>query len=213
MTEDQATAEVKEQDADLIDSWLEEATPDEVRVPICMNRKLLAEFDALIAEIGMQRPDVPTLQPEMMDEDEKGDEDPELTAIHNRLIELKNLIEKDERDHTFVFRKCPRKVWRKILTDHPPTKEQTERYRGFIDHNPDTAAVHMVAQSCVIPKMDHKQAERLQEALPENVFALLMNAAIRVNRSGTEIPKSVMRTVDRIDSSQKLTLLASEESL
>lgn len=183
-----------------IEAWLNQATPDEVRVPICMNRALLSEFDQLITAYEQGRPD--PVATTMMDGMQLP-RDEELESIAMRLVELKKQIEDDESEHTFVFQKGDYDEWRKLLLKFPPTEEQKERFRGFIDHDIDGAAPAIIAFACIKPRMTEAQAKKLRAILPEQVWGQLREAAMRVNRTGMDVPKSVMRTVDQLGTALK----------
>lgn len=183
-----------------IEDWFATATPEEVRIPICMNRALLGEFDACVVEYESRKPATTGIK--MMD-DPQWDE--QFVSLQHKIVELKEAIEADEKLHTYILRKGDYEEWRKIIRSHPPTEEQKEKYRGFAEYDDEAAAPEMVAFSCVHPKMTLDQAKKLRALLPEHVFNKLRDGAIQVNKTGGDLPLSVRATVDQLSSALKST--------
>lgn len=194
-----------------IDQWLSEATNEEIPVPVCFNRALLAEFEACVLEhqqLVERRKNSRKLFGEaggLMHEDREDD------TVAQRLTELHEAIEQDKAKHTFIICKFPYDEFRLVLEAHPPTPEQRAQ-SPFLDHNPDAAAPELVAASCKHPAMTVEHARAVRESLPEHEWGKLYEAAMRVNRTGVVIPKGVSSTVERLASELKSTTPAPEAS-
>jgi hypothetical protein len=187
-----------------IASWLKEAKPEIVEVPVCFNRELLSEFHRTVQEHSalVEARDLRAKKygdaGGLMEDDHPADE------CARRLVELHEQVEADKKAHVFRFRKMPYEKFREVIEHNPPT-DAVKAASPWLDHDPNTAAPVLVSGSCFDPEMDTDDAEQLREALPESEWAKLYDASIQVNRRGFEIPKSVSSTVALLASELKST--------
>lgn len=180
-------------------TWQAEATPDEVAVSVCFNRRLFREFNEASAALESAKVDGMLEQPA------------DVEALARRVVELHERVKADEAKHRFVFRTVPYSDWEKLVGEHPPTEEQRARNR-YLDWNPDSFPLVAVAASCADPHLTADDAVWLREQLPREEFNRLFDGAWQANVGGSSIPKSVSGTVARLGSALSSTTPASGES-
>jgi hypothetical protein len=170
--------------------WKETATPDEVAVSVCLNRRLFREFQEASAELERARESGMLEQPEGVQ------------TLAERVVALKEQVDADQAEHTFVFATMPYGQWRELAEAHPPTDEQKADNR-YLDFNPDTFPAAAVAASSISPELDEADGEWLRENLPRAEFDRLFQAAMQANVGGSSIPLSVSGIVGRLSSELK----------
>lgn len=156
-----------------LESWLQETTPHEETVRICFDRNLVSQWEDAVAAHR---------------EAKKGMlEAPE--DIEARIAELAEKV----RDATkiMVFRSIGHRPWRRLLAEHPPSKQQ--RAEG-LDHDPETFVPAAMAATCVVPGMTVEQANRILETQPDLVVDRIWAAVLSANLIGGD-EKKVAATV------------------
>lgn len=195
-----------------IDTWLAQARPEDVEVPVCLNRELLTEYNRVLEDYKRFEE---TRKARSEKFGESGgtmvvEEDPADNCLL-RLDHLQAKIDADKAEHLFRFRKMPYKEFCDLIESHPATDASKQRF-PYHDHDPFSIAVPLVAASCIHPKMETEDADSLREALPENVWFELYEAAMAVNRTGVVIPKAVSSTVAQLVSELMSTTPQEPES-
>lgn len=180
--------------SDVFAAWMEEATPDEVSVGVCFNRRLYREFyDAIEA----------TRDPDY--DDGLLDDEP----IEERIVHLQEQVRAAEKQ--LVFRCLPMGQWKKLADQHPPTAQQ-RKADPQAEVNEDTFWQVAMAASCVSPGLTVEQADWMRENLPRQKWMEIVQACQRANVGGSEIPKSVSSIVARLRHEPSSTTAAAEES-
>jgi hypothetical protein len=179
--------------------WKETATPDEVAVSVCFNRRLFREFVEASTRLENARETGLLEQPE------------DVQALAVKVVELKEQVDADEAEHTFLFRTVPYGRWRELAEAAPPTDEQKAANR-YLDYNPETFPQTAVVASVADPVLSDEDGQWLRENLPRQEFDRLFQAALQVNVGGSSIPKSVSGIVDRLASELKSTIPPSTAS-
>lgn len=187
-----------------IDKLLAKAKLETIEVHIVLNRELLTEYEAAIAEYADAEEARERRKKKFGDAGGLMSEEDPAEALADKLIELQDAIEADKADNVFRFQKMPYEKFREVIEAHPPTDEIKER-NPYLDHDPNQAAPFLVAGSCIDPQMDVEHAQQLRDLLPEGEWAKLYEAAIRANRSGVVIPKDVSSTVARLKFERRST--------
>lgn len=187
-----------------IDAWLAQARPEDVEVPLCLNRELLTEFEATMRQFETADAARKARAAKYGEAGGVLDEEDPAEAISRRLVEIHAEIEADKAEHVFRFRKMGYAEYRLIMEANPPTEAQ-RALSPFADHDAHGAAPALVAGSCIHPKMEIADAEALRETLPESAWRDLYDGAMRVNRTGVQIPKSVSSTVAQLASALRST--------
>jgi hypothetical protein len=197
---------------DTMDGWLDEATPDEARIRICLNRRLYRELRdqlrAATAELEhyqASRKEATTLDAAVSDDT--------IRAAAQRAMDANKALEEAE-DRELVFQCLPRRRRKQIEAEHPPTEEQKKSAppNSMLRWNEDTFWPAMVAESCVSPGISVEQSERLREALPDDKWAEITATVYSVNYGGTDVPKSVRSIADQLNSVLSSTTAPPEES-
>lgn len=165
-----------------LDSWLKEATPHHHTVRVCFDRNLIAEWEEATEELkeaskGMLQPPKELKQ------------------------RVDDLVEKvQEATKEFVFQSIGHRPWRRLLAEHPPTKEQRQDLR--LDHNPETLMPVAMAATCKEPEMTVDQAEKILETQPVQVVDRLWSGVVAANVIGGD-EKKVVATDAHQSSEQK----------
>jgi hypothetical protein len=197
---------------DTMDGWLDEATPDEARIRICLNRRLYRELrdelKAATAELERyqsSRKEATTLDAAVSDDT--------IRAAARRAMDANKALEEAE-DRELVFRCVPRRRRKQIEAEHPPTEAQRKSAppNSMLRWDQDTFWPAMVAESCVSPGMSVEQAERLRETLPDDKWDELTATVYEVNYGGTDVPKSVRSIAAQLSSALSSTTAHPEES-
>jgi hypothetical protein len=89
----------------------------------------------------------------------------------------------------FRFQSIGHRAWADLMAAHPPTKEQLKAFNR-IDHNPETFPLAAIAASCVEPAMTVDDVGRLERALNDTQFNLLLVRCVEANTGGIDTPKS-----------------------
>lgn len=191
---------------------ISKAKPEIIKVSVCINRELLSSFEEALSEYEPAEEGRKLRAAKYGESGGSLQEEDPADAVAARLADLNEQIEADKKDNgSFSFRKMGYEAFRDILEQHPPTESQKAQ-TPWLDHNPEAAAPALIAGSCIDPEMEAADAERLREVLPEVEWARLYEGAVRANRSGVVIPKSVSNTVVRLASELRLTTAPEEES-
>jgi hypothetical protein len=100
--------------------------------------------------------------------------------------------EAEEHLYDFVIRSIGASEWHRLQTDHPPTKEQRDRFGRDLDYNPDTFPVAVLAVCLADPEVASvAEVEQLRGRLPQAVWQQLWGAALRVNLGANRVPLSM----------------------
>jgi hypothetical protein len=197
---------------DTMDGWLDEATPDEARIRICLNRRLYRELrdELKTATAELERYQAARKESTTLD---AAVSDDTIRAAAQRAMDANKALQEAE-DRELVFRCLPRRRRKEIEAEHPPTEAQKKSAppNSMLRWNEDTFWPAMVAESCVSPGMSVEQAERLREALPDDKWAEVTATVYSVNYGGTDVPKSVRSIADQLNSVLSSTTAPPEES-
>lgn len=150
----------------------EQAKPFTASVDVCADGALVAELEEARAELEAQHQGM--LQAPK-----------ELEARVEKLAK-----EVDKKTRTFVFQSIGRRAWRKMLSEHPPTKEHLAM-EPELDFNPDTFPAVAFRRSCISPELTQDDAEWLAGDLPEGEFTRVWGALLRANVVGGDAKKAV----------------------
>lgn len=180
-------------------AWKKAATRDEASVQVCLDRRLFREFTDLQRQLEESR------QVGMLDQPG------EVRDLAEQVVKLKEQIDKDRAEHTFVFATVPYSQWRELVEEHGPTEQQKADNR-YAEFNPDTFPQAAIAAASVDPELTVEDAEWLREQLPRGEFDRLLDAVFTVNVGGSQLPKSVSGTVDQLASVLSSTTPQPEDS-
>jgi hypothetical protein len=112
---------------------------------------------------------------------------PQAPTISQQLLELEAEI--DAAKIEFRFQCIGHRAWADLMAAHPPTKDQLKAFPR-IDHNPETFPLAAIAASCVEPVMTVDDVGRLERALNDTQFNLLLVRCVEANTGGLDTPKS-----------------------
>lgn len=159
-----------------LDTILEQATPAERTVQVCVAGKLLAEYEHLERELA--RAQTADAQRSSL-----GDV-PQAPPIARRLVEIEERMQ--AATHEFRFRALEPKPWSDLLAEHPGRPGKTE---GF---NAETFPAAAIAACCVEPAgLDSVPAvERLFAVLNPAQRADLFDGVWTVNTATVTVPFS-----------------------
>lgn len=152
-----------------VNSWLKEATPHRKTVKVCFDRNLIAEWDKASEELQ---------------EAKKGMLEPP-KEMKKRVDELAVKVAKATRE--FVFQSIGNGPWRRLVAEHPPTKEQ--RRDLSLDHDPETFLPAVMVATCVSPQLTLEQAEQILETQPLAVIDRLWAGILEANLIGGDEKK------------------------
>lgn len=172
-----------------IDQWLEEATPDRRRVPVCLDRRLLS--DLLEAKVALEEAKLGAGPEKML-----GSQD--TVAAEERV----RMLEQQIAEHTrmFVFEGIGFGPWRELMSEHPPKPEQASVFRqavelGFMPHsienigfNAETFVPAAVEAACTEPGITKHQAAALLRKAPPGVIERIWTAVLEANVAGHDDP-------------------------
>jgi hypothetical protein len=114
---------------------------------------------------------------------------PQAPNVSQQLVDLEAEI--DAAKVTFKFQSIGHRAWADLMAAHPPTKEQLKAFNR-IDHNPETFPLAAIAASCVEPAMTVDDVGRLERALNDTQFNLLLVRCVEANTGGIDTPKSAV---------------------
>jgi hypothetical protein len=174
------------------DLLLDEASPRETVVPICLNGKLRAEYEAVQARISQRANE--------SDDDEMPEGDDRL-AVKKREPEpdpeqrlLDDLADR-MRQHTvqFKLRALGRQEWADLFSQHPPRRDKDGKRdpRDGIGVNSTTFFPALVYQSIGEPEMTPERWAKLDKKLSDAQFNKLANAAWLLNQVEEDVPFSL----------------------
>ncbi|MEV2239528.1 hypothetical protein [Micromonospora sp. NPDC049891] len=178
------------------DLLLDEASPRETVVPLCLNGKLRAEYEQVKARIDERASDT---DGGGLDGDDrlasrvpKSEPDPEQPV-------LDALVEK-MRAHTvpFKLRALGRQEWADLFSQHPPRRDKDGRRdpRDTIGVNSTSFFPSLVRQSIAEPEMTPARWEKLDKRLSDAQFNKLANAAWLLNQVEDDVPFSLSGSAD-----------------
>jgi hypothetical protein len=171
----------------MIDRWLEEATPREAEVPVCLDGKLVSRLKSAKARLV-------TGAIQML-----GDE--EQLGLKAEIEQLEAEVRENTR--VFVFKSLGWGQQRDLIAKHPPQADQAEAFervvelnllpRDAIDFsqletNRATLVPAMLAATCVKPGMTPAQALELIEVCPTGVMSRIWDAVVDLNNAGRDDP-------------------------
>ena len=178
-----------------IEQWLDEATPEQRKVKVCFDRRLLGELAEAREELDNF--------PEVGDPIEKtlGEESNEARdAAQARVDELERQVKDKTRE--LVFEGVGWGAWRKLIGDNPPEADQEGTFKravelGFMPHavinigfNAETFIPAAIVASCVEPGISSSQVKDLMEKSPPGVLERIWTAVLEVNTGGGRDPFS-----------------------
>lgn len=153
-----------------IDEILELAKPAENTIRICLRGDLVAEHQALEAELRSMA-DQP--QSHLAAADPRA-------PIAEAILDLEAEMRAAERP--FVFRALGQTKYRELLDQHPG--EPTQKF------NPATFPRALISACCIDPVMTPVDVDRLCDKLNEGTVEALFMAAYTVNEGVTRVPFS-----------------------
>ncbi|WP_341719933.1 hypothetical protein QQG74_09605 [Micromonospora sp. FIMYZ51] len=172
------------------DLLLDEATPRETTVWLCLNGKLRAEYEAVKARIEERAAnadtgdDLPEGDERLATRTRKAEPDPE----QPRLDEL----EEKMRQHTIPFKVVAlgRQEWEDLFSKHPPRRDKDGKRdpRDGLGVNSSTFFPALVRQSIAEPEMTADRWTKLYNKLSDAQFERLWLAAWELNRSEEDVP-------------------------
>lgn len=161
-----------------IDEILDQATPPEKTVPICLAGHMQAEFEELERDLAIARdkPAEGTLA---------GGANPLATQIAQQIVELRERM----REHTkvFRFRGLSRRAFSDLIAKYPPSKEDEAEGK---DVDWETFGVALIAACAVDPAMTEEKAGKLVDVLTSAQYDSLFAAAFSVNKRDVDVPFS-----------------------
>lgn len=160
-------------------SWLAESTPDRKEVGVCFDRRLLSELAAAERELG----EVPSAG--------EGKTNAMLSdPVKKRVTDLRAQVK--EKTRVLAFESVGMRRWKQMLSEHPPTEEQSLRFGRLLDHNPETFPAVALAASCTEPGLTVEEAQRLLDELPVGVVDRIWAACLTANVAGSPDPFGVV---------------------
>lgn len=160
-----------------IDDLLAEIQPRTSVARVLLRQDLVEQHAALDAELNAA-----------MIADKHENRTPVAPGLARQLAELEAEIEEAKR--SFHFKALGTRAWKKLIGEHPPTKEQLKAIKG-VDHNPETFPIAAIAASCTSPVMTAGQVADLEERLNQTQFNQLWEACLDANVGGGRDPKSL----------------------
>jgi hypothetical protein len=158
--------------------WRAEHTPDRVTVGVCFDRRLLFALEQAESELE----EVTSEKDGMLGNEERK---ARISELEGKADKLRSEVESKTR--TLVFESIGRREWSDLLAEHPPTKEQLDRF-GELDHNPETFPPVALEASCVEPGMSLEDAQWLMDKLPLGAWNRVWGACLSVNVVGSRDP-------------------------
>lgn len=110
----------------------------------------------------------------------------EITAIRDQMAELSARM--DAESTVFKFQALPRTEWRKLIADHPPSRE-IQKKNPRAEWDPVTFMPAALSACCVDPEMTVDEAAELMDMLTEAQFNDVWITCYSVNVR-SDIPKS-----------------------
>jgi hypothetical protein len=179
-----------------IDELLDEITPIERTVAVCLRGDLVAEMELLETELAQARTtDMLTNEPDRA------------PVIAQSIEDVQQQIVAATR--TFRFRALPGRDWADLIAQYPPSKDQ--RTDGW-DYDPATFPVYAVAACAVDPVMTPTKAQQLYGKISTGQWTKLWRAVMAANAGEDRLPKSVAATVSLPPSEPSSTTAAPEAS-
>ncbi|GGM27175.1 hypothetical protein GCM10011608_09950 [Micromonospora sonchi] len=176
------------------DLLLDEASPRETVVPLCLNGKLRAEYEAVKARIEERAAhaddgdDLPEGDDRLATRKREPEPDPEQSLLDD--------LEEKMRAHTvpFKLRALGRQEWADLFSQHKPRREgQTGKLdpRDSMNVNSTTFFPALVRASVVEPEMSPERWAKLDKVLSDAQFDKLATAAWLLNRVEEDVPFSL----------------------
>jgi len=152
----------------------------ETGVSLTLRGDLAAEFERLETELAAAR------------ETEEKDDSLAAGGQARQIAEQIEALRQTMRDHTHVFRlrALPRRVFRDLIEEHQPRDDN--RDDAVFGVNTRSFPAPLIAACCVDPVMTVEQVEQLLEVLTEGQMLELYGAAMALNRSTVDVPKSAL---------------------
>lgn len=149
----------------------------EAHVPLCLRGDLLAALSDLERRLEAAH------DRDLSDSLAAGGE---ARRIAEQMEELHAEIR--ENTHVFKLRALPRHEFRALQDSHPPRED--DKVDQAIGANLDTFQAPLIAACCLDPVLSLEQAETLVDIAAEAQVVELFGAALALNRSKADLPKS-----------------------
>jgi hypothetical protein len=158
--------------------WQKEATPHVAKASVCFDRALVAEYEEAVRDLDRATKGTS----EMLDGPR--------TELANRVADLEKAVQSKTRE--LVFRSIGRRAWKRLLADHPPTKQPEDMKAGY---NLETFVPAAMAASCVSPGLTLEQADWIMAELPDAVMGEIVDACFTANLEGGDVKKAAATAV------------------
>jgi hypothetical protein len=155
-----------------ISALLEQASPREVTVPVCLAGDAAGELEALEAELGQLGEWVPTSLGEV---NPAAEVRARIDAVSERVLEA---------TVPFKFRALGHRAYSRVLAMHPAPEGSKEPY------DPATFLPALLGVCCVEPSLTAAQVDRLLDTVNDGTARTLFGAALAVNEEPSPIPFS-----------------------
>lgn len=126
---------------------------------------------------------------------------PKTQAAHARLEQAQAQLDaahEAAEDHLvdFVVESIGSDAWEELVSEHPPTDEQREKYGPKTVFNPRTFPEAAMAVCLVEPEVTGLgDIRKLRSQIPDVVWQQLFEAVLRVNRGANRVPLSLTGSV------------------
>lgn len=173
-------------------------TKDRVKVEVCFDRSLLHELqvrEQSLEEINREVEKLDgILDRGMLGQDETkakvAAKKAESADVQAEIDDLRAHVKKAS--VVLTFESIGRRAWRKLESEHPPTKEQMDLLKGtdmVARHNVDTFPVAAMLATCVEPpSFDEEDARVICEDFSEGAFDRVWSACLTANILGGRDP-------------------------
>lgn len=191
----QKTAELPPMD---FDQMLDEASLPEIDVPLCLNGKLIRQYEAMAARIAERTKEHEEAGSKPANAGANGD-----TRLGSRARSAKPYVDPEQAEldklaaqgkrwtQVFVLRALDTQVWTDLFVAHPPrtnAKTGARDERDVMGVNTSTFFKPLLRLSIVSPEMTDDRFEKLVTKLTDAQFDRLGLTAWFLNRSEREIP-------------------------
>lgn len=159
-------------------SWQQDATPYTCEANVCLDRQLVARFEAAAREL-----DRATRGP---------NESSSMLEPPVELVERVAALEAElaSKTRTFVFEAIGPRRWKKLVSEHPPGDDPGDKKAGF---NVETFVPEALVATCTKPGLTRAQADWLVNEQDEGVIAQIVGACFDANLQGGD-PKKAAAT-------------------
>lgn len=159
------------------ESWKQDATPYTQHADVCLDRGLVAIFEAAARKLDQAT------------RVRVGGEDTAMLEVspelENHVAELEKQVQAKTR--RFTFEAIGKRNWRKLMAEHPPTEDALDKRAGY---NVETFVPAALAATCTDPGLTLEQADWLVNEQDEGVVAEIIRACFDANVEGGDEKKA-----------------------